>query len=144
MATMMLFPPISTCDSPGVSSQRHPASCCGVLRGAACTVRCKRWRPPGSVAHALGGQSRPTRQQLRGWAPTSKKLSSGLETYLDLRIISCKDFILLVAATAAVALLKLGMLVRSSAARVEQYRAVKQQQQQAYECFSSRVLLECC
>ncbi|CAM9513436.1 unnamed protein product, partial [Laminaria digitata] len=56
------------------------ASCCGARRGSACTLRCKCGPRPGSVARALGVQSRAIRQVIAGWRSDLTWQPRGLET----------------------------------------------------------------
>ena len=107
---------------------------CGARRGAALTVRCKRWLWPGSVAHALHGQSHVTQQATQGIGSYFRKATQGLENLPE------SSFFLLQRFCFSQFLLQ---LQRHTAVQLEQYAAVEQHQQQAYECGSSRVLLEC-
>ena len=54
-------------------------SCTGAHRGAAWTVRCKRWLRPGSVNHALDGQSHESQQASQGMGSHFRKSIQGLE-----------------------------------------------------------------
>ena len=68
-------------------------------------------------------------KQLRGWGPTFEKPSRGSETYPDLCILSCKDN---------------PLFFSCCNCHNKQHTIVELQQQQAYECRSSGVLLLKC